>query len=196
MKYRSVGQKIKQARLEKKMTQKELGSKLGLTWEMISRYERGRSNPLIRIMDFAKALNKPVSYFLQDSHTSTTYSTYDQEKSSPNLDFVKEPTSQYYLSNYIPLIQNPKDLKSRNTLFYPAPDWILKNFPNSIALWAANCIIKTPKIQALGIIYLNAKAKTELKAVLSKEKITILEDDKDTSQERIGAVIAWEKRFV
>ena len=58
----TLGQRIKQARLEKGFTQKELSEKLGLSETYVSQYERDMRNPkpesLKRIAD---ALDIPVS---------------------------------------------------------------------------------------------------------------------------------------
>lgn len=43
----NIGQKIKQARLQKGLTQKQLGAKSGSTQQMIAQYENGKHTPKI-----------------------------------------------------------------------------------------------------------------------------------------------------
>ena len=45
MSYKNVGQKIKECRLARCMTQEELGKKCGITGSAIRRYESGRQTP-------------------------------------------------------------------------------------------------------------------------------------------------------
>lgn len=60
---RKIGIQIKKARAEAQLTQTQLGRKIGVTWEMISRYENGKSSPRKNLEKIAKTLNKPIQYF-------------------------------------------------------------------------------------------------------------------------------------
>ena len=65
-----IGKLIQKARKEAKLTQTELAQKMGLSRMMISRYEVGLNNiPLDQLEKIAKFLNKPVTYFLEESLT-------------------------------------------------------------------------------------------------------------------------------
>jgi transcriptional regulator with XRE-family HTH domain len=58
--------KIKQARIEAFLTQKQLAEKVGVLQKDISRYERGERKPkLDKLMLIAKATSKPLEYFLK-----------------------------------------------------------------------------------------------------------------------------------
>ena len=58
----TVGERIKQIRQEKGLTQKELGKKCGLADSAIRRYELGGANPKLETQKrIAKALGVPVS---------------------------------------------------------------------------------------------------------------------------------------
>lgn len=61
-----VGLQLKKARLEKGLSQEDVASKLGVTWEMISRYENGRSSALKYLDRFSEIYDKPVGYFLKE----------------------------------------------------------------------------------------------------------------------------------
>lgn len=103
-----IGENIKIYRERKKLTQRELGDRIGKTWEMISRYERGESSPLKQLNTLADALNVDPR------------------------DLLKDSTSQIdnYSTNKIPLFTSmPEDgnfRKGKAYIFYPTPDWILQ----------------------------------------------------------------------
>lgn len=60
----NIGEKIVKARKEKGMTQAELGSELHVTFQAVSKWERGESSPDFEtICNMAKILEVPVSYF-------------------------------------------------------------------------------------------------------------------------------------
>jgi transcriptional regulator with XRE-family HTH domain len=63
---KKIGLKLKKARMDSGLSQEEVGSKIGVTWEMISRYENGRSSPLKHIEKFSTLYEKPISYFVSD----------------------------------------------------------------------------------------------------------------------------------
>lgn len=64
----SIGENIRRMRIEKNMTQKELGDKLGgISQQQIGRWETGKANPKIEtLIKIASILGVPVSY-LNDS---------------------------------------------------------------------------------------------------------------------------------
>jgi transcriptional regulator with XRE-family HTH domain len=63
-----IGQRIREARLAGDMSQDELGKKLGVSFQQVQKYEKGVNRlSLTRCEMIAKALNKPVSFFLQGS---------------------------------------------------------------------------------------------------------------------------------
>ena len=60
----NIGEKIVKARKEKGMTQAELGSELHVTFQAVSKWERGESSPDFEtICNMANILEVPVSYF-------------------------------------------------------------------------------------------------------------------------------------
>lgn len=54
----AIGQRLRQARIEKGETQEQVADKLGLSRQMINRYEKGRDAPK------AENLGKLLSYFV------------------------------------------------------------------------------------------------------------------------------------
>ena len=62
----AVGERIRQNRLNKKMTQKELGEKAGIAEPTIRRYELGKLNPKFETLQkIASALEIDVTELLQ-----------------------------------------------------------------------------------------------------------------------------------
>jgi transcriptional regulator with XRE-family HTH domain len=66
--YKDIGKKIQKAREEAALSQEELASRLGYTQAALSNYELGKRRLyLANIEQIARELNKPLSYFLEDS---------------------------------------------------------------------------------------------------------------------------------
>ena len=64
---KTLGKKIKIARIELDLNQTELAEKIGAKQKSISRYETGLSMPSIdTLLKIAKALKKEPAYFLQE----------------------------------------------------------------------------------------------------------------------------------
>ena len=65
MDVKSLGKKIKLARVALDLTQTELAQKIGAKQKSISRYEAGKSVPKVEtLMKLAKVLKKPTAHFL------------------------------------------------------------------------------------------------------------------------------------
>lgn len=61
----AIGAKIRARRLELKLSQSELGSKLGITFQQIQKYERGSNRVAVsRLISLARALSTDTDYFL------------------------------------------------------------------------------------------------------------------------------------
>jgi len=67
----SLGQRIKEVRLQKKMTQSDVVGEY-MTRNMLSKIENGSAAPSVRTLEFlATALDVPVSYFLDGEERET-----------------------------------------------------------------------------------------------------------------------------
>ncbi|OAL98378.1 MAG: transcriptional regulator [Wolbachia endosymbiont of Dactylopius coccus] len=74
-----LGKKIKQLRLDRGLTQTELGKRIGVSYRQIQKYENGSNHILAsRIYDLAKALSIDVADFFIDIHADS-YEAYDEE---------------------------------------------------------------------------------------------------------------------
>ncbi len=62
-----AGRRLRDARLEARMTQEELGRQLGLTFQAVQKYESGENRLSVgRLVAAAKILQKPISYFVPE----------------------------------------------------------------------------------------------------------------------------------
>lgn len=65
MRENSLGERLKQARIEKKLTQREVAGEF-ITRNMLSQIENGLATPSIKTIEYlAKTLNKPIAYFME-----------------------------------------------------------------------------------------------------------------------------------
>lgn len=64
----NVGQKIRQARKLKRITQDDLAQAIGVSDKSISAYESMRANPPLSVLEkISKATNRPLSYFIEEN---------------------------------------------------------------------------------------------------------------------------------
>ena len=65
MRENSLGERLKQTRIEKKLTQREVAGEF-ITRNMLSQIENGLATPSIKTIEYlAKTLNKPIAYFME-----------------------------------------------------------------------------------------------------------------------------------
>jgi transcriptional regulator with XRE-family HTH domain len=84
--YKDIGRKIQKAREEAGLSQEELASRLGYTQAALSNYELGKRRLyLANIEQIARELNKPLSYFLEESTV-----TVNAEKGNPPDETISE----------------------------------------------------------------------------------------------------------
>ncbi|MBU0576645.1 helix-turn-helix domain-containing protein [Patescibacteria group bacterium] len=63
----SISQKIRYARTEASLSQKELANQLQLSDKTVSAYEVGRAQPGIEVLrDIGQATGRPVTYFIDE----------------------------------------------------------------------------------------------------------------------------------
>jgi len=64
-----IGQRVKLARKVLGWSQQQLGDASGITFQQIQKYERGHNRiSASRLVEIAKALNKPITYFYGDEN--------------------------------------------------------------------------------------------------------------------------------
>ncbi len=74
-----IGNKIKQARKIKRITQEDLAQAIGVSDKSISAYESERISPPIKILEkIAEQTDQSVSYFLEDTVESVILSKLNE----------------------------------------------------------------------------------------------------------------------
>lgn len=75
-----INQRIKQLRLENKLTQSELAEKIGLSYIQIGRYEKGKSNPSADILQkLADVFNTSSDYLMNGKTEQVKAQLSDKE---------------------------------------------------------------------------------------------------------------------
>lgn len=99
----TIGEKIRKFRLEKKMTQRELGEKCGLADSAIRRYELGGANPKFEtIIKIAKALDIDFLELIDDHDTEYAYLKIDRNyKDKKNLGYIKKRNFEESINDLI-----------------------------------------------------------------------------------------------
>ncbi len=84
---REVGQRIRAQRLICKMSQEELGDRVGITFQQIQKYEKGTNRVAAgRLIRIAEILGVPVSFFLEGPDHNAARSN---EQVNSALSFLK-----------------------------------------------------------------------------------------------------------
>ncbi len=87
---RNIGKLISDLRKERNITQDDLATKLQITKQTISNYERGKRLPSYEALEaIADVLNVPMSFFLtkdeQAEELSRIYANYSYDREAENL---------------------------------------------------------------------------------------------------------------
>lgn len=98
----SIGEDIKRMRIEKNMTQQELGQKLGVSQQMIGQWETGKANPKKETIEkIAKALDvDPYSLYSFDMASEELEKELPVFNSKLNEVKHKLPAGYTYESDY------------------------------------------------------------------------------------------------
>lgn len=133
---KAIGLQLKKARLESGLSQEEVATKLGLTWEMISRYENGRSSSMKHLHRLAEIFEKPLGYFITTKEDE--YETFDvndivQKLKDAGIGYNKA------LRNVVKLVEklsgkgiDQDALESED--YYEVSSYLTERFPNLFAL--------------------------------------------------------------
>lgn len=185
MKYSNIGLKIREKRNKQGLTQQQLADSIGVTWEMVSRYERGDSSPLNRIEALAKALETSPLELLQEYYESSDSVMLDSMINNIPL-FTQVPTTLLFT-------------KENTTNFYNAPIWVTQRDKEAFAVEYSAITSRTPRITEGSIVYISPNSTpVEDSIVLFKENGSLICDlfsKVKRSESVIGVVIAKEVRF-
>lgn len=68
-----IGQQIKIARRRRRLSQENLADKLGLSYQQIQKYEKGKNRiSASTLLELSLALDRPIDTFLRDAHAELT----------------------------------------------------------------------------------------------------------------------------
>lgn len=177
-----IGENIRTYREKRKLTQQELADKIGKTWEMVSRYERGISSPLTQLTNLADALKVEPSDLLKDNTGDDTGSN---------------------ITNRIPLfVKIPTDfdfVKKTAYIFYTCPDWIIKldrdSFVVDTSIIKMKNIVKIPNTGYLFVSPNSIPKFNDFVLIRNKNILEVRKYRKGIKKMVIGKVVAQELRF-
>jgi transcriptional regulator with XRE-family HTH domain len=84
-----IGRIIREKRQKLGLSQLQLAKRVGVTWEMISRYERGKSSALQKILEIADSLEMEVGQFFGSQQLFGNF---------------KDASTEYLSSRFVPII--------------------------------------------------------------------------------------------
>ncbi len=183
---KNIGHQIRYYRKKLNLTQQELADQIGISWEMISRYERGSSSPIYKIDEISQALKiKPYELLVSNNHED------NYNNSSTKLD------NQIPLFTKIPI--NNEFSFEKTSFSYTAPNWIVKKYDKVFAIDPDIISIATIQLKNAGVLYINKQTKKfqpdEL--VLYRKDNELLIDSHNSIKDGvvIGKVLAQEIRL-
>ena len=179
MEYSYIAENIKRYRERENMTQQQLADKVGVSWEMISRYEREESLPYKKLDEISKALNVSKSQLLE-KHVPDKYSSMD----------YKIP-----LFLHIPL--SNKFTSSQTNYYYICPEWILKRDKECIAIDTSLIDSNEENFKMNGVIYVSKQIKPQRndRVVVRENGRLIVKMYDGNSPNILGKVLAQEIRY-
>lgn len=180
MKESCIGENIRFYRERANFTQQQLADRVGVTWEMISRYERNENSALKKLEKISNALNVSPGQLLQEHIPENV------NRSSFRIPLlVKDFNGNWFKQEF-------------NNFYYSAPEWI---FQNNIEALAVDGDIVDSEYRERGesVIYFIVEAKSPKinDRILVRNGKEVVEEkyDRQKSNVIIGKVIAKEVRY-
>ncbi len=174
-----IGENIRIYRERANLTQQQLADKVGITWEMISRYERNESLPFRKLDGISRALDVPKSQ-LVERHTPQRYSV---------MDFKVPLFTTFPKSN--------RFYPSHTNYYYVCPEWILKRDRECIAIDSSLINSDGKEFNRDGVVYIskNIKPITNDYVLIRDSNGLITERYTNTNCNVLGKVLAQEIRY-
>lgn len=99
---RALGERVRTLRIAKKMSQSDLGAKLGVSFQQIQKYEKGTNRiAAARLQEIAAVLEEPISALLgaevqkpSADYTTLMHSMADREVQRLVKAFIELPAAQ------------------------------------------------------------------------------------------------------
>lgn len=196
---KDIGLQIKKARAEKGMSQEDLAKEIGVTWEMISRYENGRSSAHRHLDKFGMVLGKPISYFWGVSENTTTISVESIVKAlkKEGLSQGAGKSNEVTLVDDLSILGFDKSIKLSRK-YYSAPDWIVEKYNDIFALRLDSVDEEGIGINKGDIGYFSVKAEPksgDMVLVESGMNYSVQKYSEKISSKIKAVLIAQERRF-
>ncbi len=179
MKQNHIGENIRIYRERANLTQQQLADKVGISWEMISRYERSESSPHNNLANLSDSLNISKSELLE-KHIPEKY------KNTP-----------YKVPLFVQFPQSNRFTPNQTNYYYVCPEWILKRDSDCIAI--DNSLIDSPydNLSKNGVVYISTQIELE------KDDLVLIKGTRSLKTEKylnrniniLGKVIAQEVRY-
>lgn len=186
MKYNKIGEQIRFFRKRKNLTQQQLADKIGVTWEMVSRYERGTSSPMDKIYQISDALETEIRNFLDS----------DSDKIKKGIVILEDNLAPFFDSI-------PSDYiftKEKAKLYYTVPDWILLKDKKCFVINTSFVEIRTIQIKKSGPLFIGPSILPDKDSIIlafdSKTFYIDTSSNVPQSHKFIGTVLAQEIRLV
>lgn len=180
MKDNYIGENIRLYRERRNLTQQQLADKVGVSWEMISRYERSTSSPIAKIKKIADALDVTKSQLLEE-HI---------------------PQGLAFTDLRIPLFTHiPSPAKfspSQTSYFYISPEWIVRNYKNVIAIDSSLIKSSISEFQKDSILFVSLDysiTKGEYICIKGYETLEIKKYEGEKKEDILGILLAQEIRY-
>lgn len=179
MEHSYIAENIKRYRERANMTQQQLADKVGVSWEMISRYEREESLPYKKLDEISRALNVPKSQLLE-KHVPDKYSSLD-----------------YKIPLFLQLPISNKFTPSQTNYYYICPEWILKIDKECIAIDTSLIESSEENFKMNGVIYVSKQIKPKRNDwVVIKENVVLrVKMYEENNTNILGKVLAQEIRY-
>ncbi|MDD3474512.1 MAG: helix-turn-helix transcriptional regulator [Candidatus Dojkabacteria bacterium] len=171
MEYRDIGENIRKYRNRLNLTQDELADKIGVTWEMISRYERGQSSPMNQLDKLSNALRVSLGDLISDNKIEN-----------------------YEVPLFVKIPKNFVFKKENTTIYYSCPKWLIKLDPDVFAIELDIVSKNKYKYGDSGYIFIspNADIKDSDLVLINDNKILSIKDSKYDGEKAIGKVMMQE----
>lgn len=141
----TIGEKIKSLRLEKGLTQKQLGDLCSMADSAIRRYELGSANPKIETLEkIANALNVPLSELYQYETFKNEMDTLITQQKKAEDDFRN---NLYNLSKMLNVIALSELLKSAMELIRNELHWSFFYDTDAIKAFVGDALISSPNTE-------------------------------------------------
>ena len=96
-----VGSRVRSLRIQMKMSQSDLGDSLGITFQQIQKYEKGKNRvSASRLQQFANVLGVDVAWFFDDAPGSKRVRGSDESTESLN-EFIALPDAHKLMKAFV-----------------------------------------------------------------------------------------------